>query len=43
MIRYILKKLDFSEGTIVGTHRNNKMPNYWVLLTYKGEIINYAN
>ena len=32
MIRYILKKLDFSEGTIVGTHRNNKMPNYWVFI-----------
>ena len=43
MIRQILKKLYFSEVTIVGTHINREMPSYWVLLTYKGVIINYAN
>ena len=32
MIRYILRKLYFSEDTIVGTHRNKEMPNYWVLI-----------
>ena len=25
-----LKKLYFSEGTIVRTHRNREMPNYWI-------------
>ena len=40
MIRYILKKLYFSEGTIVGTHRNNEMPNYWVFIDIiRGELL----
>ena len=28
----IIKKLYFSEGTIVRTHRNREMPNYWVFI-----------
>ena len=32
MIGYILRKLYFHEGSIVGTHRNNEMPNYWVFI-----------
>ena len=43
MIRYILKKLYFSEGTIARPIEIMKCLIIGYLLTNKGEIINYAN